>query len=333
MLRDHEVPALDRHQARHCDPWASAGVTWNGTKAGIRYLRVGVSDKTGERWLIARHRAVVALQRPNLRQRDISALSFETLFKTRVPHPLFRFNNDHQPRRLVDTCRKLMRDGGLLLDSQSQNRTMYSSRHTYDTLAVLESDLDIHTLSKQIRNSVAMIQRAHSKLNATVAADRLAVERVLPSPNSGAVVSFWKNYLQGIIVAIAKRLVSLSAAAFVTACGGGGDGPYNYAQHDGSYSCLSPGISSPQIYSMRFTEQSLTISFSAGSQSGTYIFDDKVGFIDGKPYYSDSALMTDKQMAQTFFFQSDKLVAAVGPVANVPDKVKSDPITGTCSKL
>ncbi|MFN5098089.1 MAG: tyrosine-type recombinase/integrase [Limnohabitans sp.] len=154
------------------------GIRWRDlewhTKDGVRYLRVWVDGKTGGRWLIAKHKAVDVLKRLHARQRDIAAVPFEDVLTTRVPHLLFRFSDGHQPHSLVGTFRKLMRDSGLLLDSAGQTRTLYSLRHTYATLALLEGGADIHTLSKQMGNSAAMIERHYSKLTATMAADRLA---------------------------------------------------------------------------------------------------------------------------------------------------------------
>ena len=154
------------------------GIRWRDlewhTKDGVRYLRVWVDGKTGGRWLIAKHKAVDVLRRLHARQRDICDLSFETTLTTRVPHLLFRFSDGHQPHSLVGTFRKLMRDSGLLVDGAGQTRTLYSLRHTYATLALLEGGADIHTLSKQMGNSAAMIERHYSKLTATMAADRLA---------------------------------------------------------------------------------------------------------------------------------------------------------------
>ena len=148
-------------------------IEWH-TKDGVRYLRIWVSGKTGGRWLIAKHAAVNALQRLHARQRDVCEMSFETLFAARVPHLLFRHSDGHQPHSLVGTFRKLMRDSDLLKNTQGQNRTLYSIRHTYATLALLEGAADIHTLSKQMGNSAAMIERHYSKLTATMAAERLA---------------------------------------------------------------------------------------------------------------------------------------------------------------
>jgi integrase len=67
-----------------------------------------------------------------------------------------------------------MRDSGLEKSEDGQNRTLYSLRHTYATLELLTSGIDIHTLSKQMRNSAATIEKHYSKLTATMAAERLA---------------------------------------------------------------------------------------------------------------------------------------------------------------
>ena len=136
--------------------------------------RVWVDGKTGGRWLIAKHRAVEVLKRLHARQRDICELSFETTFAQRVPHKLFRFSDGYQPPSLNGTFRRLMRDSGLEKNQQGQTRTLYSLRHTYATFELLNNKMDIHTLSKQMGNSAAMIERHYSKLTATMAAEKLA---------------------------------------------------------------------------------------------------------------------------------------------------------------
>ncbi len=154
------------------------GICWRHlewhTDKGVRYLRIWVDGKTGGRWLIAKHRAVEVLRRLHARQRDICELSFETTFTERLPHKLFRFADGYQPPSLNGTFRRLMRDTGLLKNEQGQTRTLYSLRHTYATLELLRGGTDIHTLSKQMGNSAAMIEKHYSKLTATMAADKLA---------------------------------------------------------------------------------------------------------------------------------------------------------------
>jgi integrase len=133
-----------------------------------------VSGKTGGCWLIAKHAAADALQRLHSRQRDIAGMSFEMLLQTRVTQLVFRFSDGYQPQSLVGTFRRLMRDSGLLKDAEGQNRTLYSLRHTYATLALLRGETNIHTLSRQMGNSAGMIERHYSKLTATMAAEKLA---------------------------------------------------------------------------------------------------------------------------------------------------------------
>lgn len=154
------------------------GVCWKHiewhTDKGIRYLRIWVDGKTGGRWLIAKHRAVEVLKRLHARQTDLKQISFEDLFAIRVPHLLFRFSDGYQPPSMNGTFRRLMRDTGLLKNTEGQTRTLYSLRHTYATFELLNNKTDIHTLSKQMGNSAAMIEKHYSKLTATMAADKLA---------------------------------------------------------------------------------------------------------------------------------------------------------------
>jgi integrase len=175
LLRDY-VEMLLLTGMRHGTE--AMGICWRHiewhTDKGIRYLRIWVDGKTGGRWLIAKHRAVDVLKRLHARQTDIASVAFEDLFATRVPHKLFRISNGYQPVSLNGTFRRLMRDSELLKDDAGQTRTLYSLRHTYATLELLRNGTDIHTLSKQMGNSAAMIERHYSKLTATMAADKLA---------------------------------------------------------------------------------------------------------------------------------------------------------------
>jgi integrase len=175
LLRDY-VEMLLYTGMRHGTE--ALGVCWNHiewhTHEGKRYLRIWVDGKTGGRWLIAKHRAVEPLQRLHHRQRDISKIAWADLLSSGVKQPIFRFSNGYQPPSLNGTFRRLMRESGLEKSEGGQNRTLYSLRHTYATLELLTNSIDIHTLSKQMGNSAAMIERHYSKLTATMAAERLA---------------------------------------------------------------------------------------------------------------------------------------------------------------
>jgi integrase len=175
LLRDY-VEMLLLTGMRHGTE--ALGISWKHiewhTDKDIRYLRIWVNGKTGGRWLIAKHRAVDVLKRLHSRQQTHNSIEFEQFLKERTTHKLFTFNNGYQPPSLNGTFRRLMRDSGLEKDAEGQTRTLYSLRHTYATLELLENGTNIHTLAKQMGNSAAMIERHYSKLTATMAAERLA---------------------------------------------------------------------------------------------------------------------------------------------------------------
>ena len=147
-------------------------VEWH-TDKGVRYIRIWVSGKTGGRWLIAKHRAVDVLNRLRDRQKDVKHLGLDELLATPVQSKLFVFSNGYQAPSMNGTFRRLMRDSGMALDTNGQNRTLYSLRHTYATQELF-GGTDIHTLAKQMGTSVLMLERHYSKLTATMAADKLA---------------------------------------------------------------------------------------------------------------------------------------------------------------
>ena len=147
-------------------------VEWH-TDKGVRYIRIWVSGKTGGRWLIAKHRAVDVLNRLRDRQKDVKHLALDELLASPVQHKLFVFSDGYQAPSLNGTFRRLMRDSGMALDANGQNRTLYSLRHTYATQELF-AGTDIHTLAKQMGTSVLMLERHYSKLTATMAAEQLA---------------------------------------------------------------------------------------------------------------------------------------------------------------
>ena len=175
LLRDY-VEILFYTGMRHGTE--ALNICWNNiewhTQGDKKYLRIWVSGKTGGRWLIAKHKAIDALKRLHSRQFAVKDISFDRLFESRAPQRIFVFPNGHQPARIDGAFKRLMRDTGLALSQDGQMRTLYSLRHTYATLELLENKTDIHTLAKQMGNSAAMIERHYSKLTPTMAAEQLA---------------------------------------------------------------------------------------------------------------------------------------------------------------
>ncbi len=175
LLRDY-VEMLLLTGMRHGTE--ALNICWNNiewhTNDGKKYLRIWVNGKTGGRWLIAKHRAIEVLKRLHSRQKAVSDIPFDRLFESRAPHKIFVMSDGHQPLRIDGTFKRLMRDSGLGKSQDGQMRTLYSLRHTYATLELLENKTDIHTLARQMGNSAAMIERHYSKLTPTMAAEQLA---------------------------------------------------------------------------------------------------------------------------------------------------------------
>ena len=175
LLRDY-VEILLYTGMRHGTE--ALNVCWNNiewhTKDNKKYLRIWVNGKTGARWLIAKHKAVEALKRLHSRQTAICRIPFDRLFESRITTRIFVFANGHQPMRIDGAFKRLMKDSGLGLSLDGQMRTLYSLRHTYATLELLENKTDIHTLARQMGNSAAMIEKHYSKLTPTMAAEHLA---------------------------------------------------------------------------------------------------------------------------------------------------------------
>ena len=148
-------------------------IEWHTDKQN-KYLRIWVDGKTGGRWLIAKHEAIVVLERIKNRFPDLAQYSLDEVIASKPNDYLWRYPNGQRPYDMVSTFKWLMKETGLLFDHTGNRRSMYSFRHTYATLALVERGMDIHLLAKQMGNSAAMIERHYSKLTPTMAADKLA---------------------------------------------------------------------------------------------------------------------------------------------------------------
>jgi integrase len=134
-----------------------------------------VSGKTGSRLLIAKHNVRETFERLISRDDLFRGKDLDTVLAEKHDVYLFKYSNGTQPKSFHTTFIWLMKASGLLKDTATgQNRTLYSLRHTYATLALTDGAMDVHTLAKQMGTSVGMIEKHYSKLTATMAADRLA---------------------------------------------------------------------------------------------------------------------------------------------------------------
>jgi len=142
-----------------------------------RYLQFTVDGKTGKRDLIARHNTQDYLERLQLRNDAIKKLSFDALIKKRVDDYVFKLRDGTTSKHLNGTFRHLMRDSGL--NKNGGNKTLYSLRHTYAHLAIIEENMDVYTLSKQMGTSVKMIEQYYGHITPAHVASKLAGKRMV----------------------------------------------------------------------------------------------------------------------------------------------------------
>ena len=147
------------------------------TKDKMRYLRITVDGKTGNRQLIARANTMDFLKRIQARFADLNAVDFDVLLKKRFDSYVFRLPNGTQTNSLNQTFRQLMRDTRLGVGAASKKeRTLYSLRHTYATFA-LKDGIGIHELAVQMGTSVGMIEQHYSKITPELIADQFGGTR------------------------------------------------------------------------------------------------------------------------------------------------------------
>jgi len=109
----------------------------------------------------------------------------------------------------------------------------------------------------------------------------------------------------------------------------GGSTIYNYAQHDGRYTCRS--TTSSTVLTVDASFSALSVTFTEVTSGLKFGYSEKVGFVNGRPYYSQGVALTTR--AETAFFSNDKLTFVTGPASYVPNLLAEGYTSlRTCSK-
>lgn len=141
-------------------------------KEATPYISVNVDGKRGKRELIARDLTIaylnrIAMNNPNIRQRTI-----ENVIKAKLDEYVFVDRNGD--RIHTDTLRRsftqFLNKNNMRIGADGKPRSLYSLRHTYATLALLDGR-DIHKLAVQMGTSVEMLEKFYSKVSARMNAD------------------------------------------------------------------------------------------------------------------------------------------------------------------
>jgi len=156
----------------------SLNLKWNQIEVfkdsdGESYLQLHVDGKTGKRGLIAKHSVLGYLMRIRDRFDNLKDLSLKQLLM--VDEYVFRTKSGNipSPSNMTKVFEKLLKESNLLYNKHGDKRTLYSLRHTYATINLLDG-VDIHVLSRQMGTSIKMIELHYSHLVPKLKAKTLA---------------------------------------------------------------------------------------------------------------------------------------------------------------
>lgn len=132
------------------------------------YLAINVDGKRGKRELIATDLATALLaQLAAINPRTKHFEELDELLEAKHDEYVFvdRSGNRVSTESLRQSFRQFLEHHNLKEGADGKNRTLYSLRHTYATIALTEGR-DIHKLAVQMGTSVAMLEKFYSKLSA-----------------------------------------------------------------------------------------------------------------------------------------------------------------------
>ena len=118
-----------------------------------------VSGKTGPREVIARHNAATYLNRLRCKTAGWEEGSFEDFLKQKRDEYVFRVAGKDMSNTFGKMFSRFLLRYELQHDSKTgKERTLYSLRHYYATMALTYERMSIYTLAKHMGTSVKMIE-------------------------------------------------------------------------------------------------------------------------------------------------------------------------------
>ena len=127
---------------------------------GVKYIALQVNGKTGQREVIARHSTAYYLNRLRCRTEAWAEGSFDDFLKQRKDEYVFRVDDKDMTGAFGKMLARFLERYDLLHDTKmGKERTLYSLRHYYATMALTYERMSIYTLAKHMGTSVLMIEQ------------------------------------------------------------------------------------------------------------------------------------------------------------------------------
>lgn len=162
------------------------------TSSFNRSVLMTVDGKTGERDILGMQRTMDAFKRLAKRNYNVEmpvAYPLKNVAVANNKDYVFVTNTGARPTNFNNIFTKFLTEHNLLIDPKTgQNRVLYSLRHTYATLALTHDKVPIHTLTKQMGTSVAMVEKYYSHLKVIQAIEQLRGEESRQLINAGGVI-------------------------------------------------------------------------------------------------------------------------------------------------
>jgi integrase len=126
---------------------------------GHRYLAMKVRGKTGQREVIARHSVARYLDRLRLKNPKFADGTFEQFLRAKHDDYVFRHERRDMTTPFGRMFARLLERIGLQHDPRTgKERTLYSLRHYYATMALTYDTMSVYTLAQHMGTSVKMIE-------------------------------------------------------------------------------------------------------------------------------------------------------------------------------
>jgi integrase len=135
---------------------------------GVRYLALNVNGKTGHREVIARQNALHYLDRLRKLNSEWQDGTFEEFIAKKVDAYVFRVKGKDMTTTFGRMFARFLQNNELQYDARTgKERTLYSLRHYYATMALAYDRMTIYTLSKHLGTSVKTVSYTHLRAHET----------------------------------------------------------------------------------------------------------------------------------------------------------------------
>jgi integrase len=147
---------------------------------GVSYLDIRVDGKTGER-VISADSVVKSIIDEIIKYHhafshiDHDRDEFGVTYRNESARIFEIEATKNVPVNLSKPFKKALKECDLLYDKRGQQRTLYSLRHSFATMIILDKGTNVHLLARHMGTSTAMIDKFYSHVQSKHKAEKLVI--------------------------------------------------------------------------------------------------------------------------------------------------------------